>query len=581
MRRALLSAVGVIAALVLQLTVVNRLPWPGGAAPDVVLLVVVALGLYSSPAAGAVTGFLAGLSLDIAPPGSYLIGTYALAFCLVGYGCGRLRGLLGDSVWRSVGAAVLAATAGEVLVSAVGRLVGNPQVTWSAIRQVLPATIVYDAVLAPFVLYLVMRVLTWAAALGPVNHLAGAQLARSQSPAQARSAAALPGGAGLLGGTGWLSGPRGARSTRGSSAGRIPRLREAAARTGDGWIGGSPAARRSAAPRRGVGRPPRLRPASGQAGSSAAIRLHAPLPRRPVKLRLGSTRRRGGAARPGTGSVGLAYQRRTGAAPAGPSFRSARGSGPRGSAFRGAGGSGPRGSAFRGAGSRPVGSAFGGSPSRKPRGSAFRSSGSGPGAPSFRGAAHGPAGKAIRGSGRPGPAFAYRRAGGGRSLLAGSGAAARAPRFRPDGRLSGGSAFGSPKRRARPARSVTLRLRPPRRRDGVLSSGLARGPRRRRGRNIRPVRLRLGGNRRGDGMVAGLVPPGRRFGRRARRAAPRFRGQSAGSPVMAGRRVRLGTRKQARFRSGHRSLLATWTRGRLGSRSSVWRIGSTRIGGPS
>ncbi len=134
-----------------------------------------------------------------------------MAFCLVGYGCGRLRGLLGDSVWRSVGAAVLAATAGEMLVSAVGRLVGNPQVTWSAIRQVLPVAIVYDAVLAPFVLYLVMRLLTWAAALGPVNHLAGAQLARSRSPAQARTAAALPGGAGLLGGTGWLPGPRGGR----------------------------------------------------------------------------------------------------------------------------------------------------------------------------------------------------------------------------------------------------------------------------------------------------------------------------------------------------------------------------------
>ena len=575
MKRALLSAAGVIAALVLQLTVVNRLPWPGGAAPDLVLLVVIALGLYGSPAAGAVTGFLAGLGLDIAPPGSYAIGTYALVFCLVGYGCGRLRGLLGTSVWRSMGAAALAAAVGEALVSAVGRLIGDPQVTWPAIRAVLPVAISYDAVLAPFVLYLVMRVLTWAAALGPVNQLAGAQLARARSPAQARAAAARPGGAGLPGGgTGWLTGPQGARGARGSSPRRVPRLREAAARTGDGWIGSSPAARRPASGRRGPGRPPRLRPAAGRAGSSAAIPLRSPLPRRPVNLRLGQARRRGGAVGPGSGSAGTAYQRRGGSGPAGSAYRSA-GSGPRGPAFRG-GGSGPRGPAFRGAGSGP---AFRGGAAHQPRGSAFRSSGSGHRAPSLRGAGHGPPGKAFRGS-RSGPTFSRRRPGGSRSLLAGSGAPARAPRFRPDGRLSGGSAFGSPKRRTRPARSVTLRLRAPRRRDGILSSGLVRGARGRRRPSARPVRLRLGGNRRGDGMVAGLAPAGRRFGRRARLAAPRFRGHSASSAALARRRG-LGSGKQAKFRSGRRSLLSAWTRGRLGSRSGALRIGSTRIGRPS
>jgi rod shape-determining protein MreD len=577
-RRTVLSAAGVIAALVLQLTVVNRLPWPGGATPDLVLLVVVALGLYGSPATGAVTGFLAGLGLDIAPPGSYLIGEYALVFCLVGYGCGRLRGLLGDSVWRSIGVAVLAAAAGEALVSAVGKLIGDPRVTWLAIRQALPVAIAYDVALMPFVLYLVMRVLTWAAALGPVNQLAGAQLARSRSPAQARAAAALPGGAGLLGGAGWLAGPLGARGARGSSSRRVPRLREAAARTRDGWIGGSPGVRRPSGARPGGSRPPRLRPGSGQAGSSAAIALRRQLPRRPVNLRLSNTRRRGGAAGQRNGSAGPAYQRGGGPGPRGSAFRSA-GPGPRGSAFRGSG-SGPRGSASRGSGSAAAGSASRGGAPHKPRGSAFRSRGSGPGGPSFRGAGHGPPGKAFRGGGGSGPAFSRGRPGSGRSLLAGSRAPARAARFRPNGRLSGGSAFSATKRRTLPARSVTLRLRAPRRRDGVLGSGLVRGAQRRRGRSARPVRLRLGGRRRGDGMVAGLAPPGRRFGRRSRLAAPRFRGSNAGSAALAGRRG-LGSGKQAKFRSGRRSLLSAWTRGRLRSRSSVWRIGGTRIGGPS
>lgn len=323
MRRVILSAAVVTAALLLQLTVVNRLPWPGAGAPDLVLLVVVALGLSGRPAAGAVTGFLAGLGLDIAPPASFLIGEYALVFCVVGYGCGLLRGLCGESVWRSVAAAVAATAAGEALVCAVGLLVGDPQVSWLAIRHVLPSSVAYDAALSPFVLYLVIRLLAWAGALGPGNQLAGAQLAQARSPAQARAApAALPGGAGLLGGAGWLAGPKASRGDSkgggtGRSPGRVPRLREAAARPRDGWIGGGRPTWRAAGRRTGASRPLRLRPASGQAGSAAAVPLRRELQRRPVNLRLGS--RRGRAARPGTGSSGPAFRRQGSSGPGRPS----------------------------------------------------------------------------------------------------------------------------------------------------------------------------------------------------------------------------------------------------------------------
>ena len=44
MKRAILSAAVLGAALMLQLTVVNRLPLPGAGAPDLVLLAVVASG---------------------------------------------------------------------------------------------------------------------------------------------------------------------------------------------------------------------------------------------------------------------------------------------------------------------------------------------------------------------------------------------------------------------------------------------------------------------------------------------------------------------------------------------------------
>ena len=55
--------------------------------PDLVLLLVVALGMADGPAAGRGHRLRAGLGLDLAPPGSYLIGEYALVFCLVGWAC--------------------------------------------------------------------------------------------------------------------------------------------------------------------------------------------------------------------------------------------------------------------------------------------------------------------------------------------------------------------------------------------------------------------------------------------------------------------------------------------------------------
>ena len=92
MARVLTYGALVASALVLQLTVLDLLPLPGGIAPDLVLLVVVALALTSGPLPGLVTGFAAGLALDLAPPASHAIGAYALVFCLVGYVCGRAAG---------------------------------------------------------------------------------------------------------------------------------------------------------------------------------------------------------------------------------------------------------------------------------------------------------------------------------------------------------------------------------------------------------------------------------------------------------------------------------------------------------
>ena len=161
MRRFLISCAVIAVALLAQLTFINRLALPGGEGPDLVLLAVVALSLTGGPLAGLLTGFLAGLALDIAPPASHTIGQYALVFCLVGYGCGRLAELGDASPSLYVAISAAAAAVGATLHAVLGVMLSDPEVTWAAVRHVLPPSLIYDVVLSPFVLYAVVRLNGW------------------------------------------------------------------------------------------------------------------------------------------------------------------------------------------------------------------------------------------------------------------------------------------------------------------------------------------------------------------------------------------------------------------------------------
>lgn len=154
MRRAVVCAVVAFFAVMLQLTFVDRLALPGGTVPDLVLVVVIALGLTQGPATGMLAGFFAGLGLDLAPPGSHLIGASALIFCLLGYGCGRLTSGQGRSAVWLFAVAALAAAIGETLQATAG-IIGDRGVTLPAVRQVLPAAVLYDALLTLVVVVLV------------------------------------------------------------------------------------------------------------------------------------------------------------------------------------------------------------------------------------------------------------------------------------------------------------------------------------------------------------------------------------------------------------------------------------------
>ena len=303
MRRVLLATAAVLAAILLQVTVLNNLPLPGSAPPDLVLVVVVALALAGGPLEGAVIGFAAGLAVDIAPPASHLVGQSALAFCLAGYGCGRLRGTLERSAWLPVTAVAAGAAAGEALYALVGLTFGDPDITLQSVRQVLPYVVIYDLLICPFVLYAVARLggyAQWSGGAAPAGLLTGRELRLS--------------GAGLLG----LAGAGGA--VRDTGTGRSPRLRPAAAHRADAWISAGRGQPGGAGARVDRPRPLRLRLGGGVAGSAAGGQRGQARPPRllpAVHLRLAAPRRRDGVIATRRGAAGAAFSVGRAPAPAG------------------------------------------------------------------------------------------------------------------------------------------------------------------------------------------------------------------------------------------------------------------------
>jgi rod shape-determining protein MreD len=181
-RRALtvvVLATALFAAVVIQLTVVNRLPFPGAAGsgstgPDLVLLLVTAIAVATSPLTGAVTGFAGGLALDIAPPAAHYAGEYALVFCLAGYAAARVHYAIvtmngGERDPITAFTVMVAATAaGEAGKAVLGLLLSDPDVTGAATRSVLPGALLYDLLLAPlafwFVAWVTRATRTWGTA---------------------------------------------------------------------------------------------------------------------------------------------------------------------------------------------------------------------------------------------------------------------------------------------------------------------------------------------------------------------------------------------------------------------------------
>jgi len=287
MRAAWLAAGALVIAIAIQLSVLNGLRLPGGGTPDLVLVLAAALAVAEGPVAGMLFGFGAGLCLDIAPPGSPVIGLYALVFCLAGWAAGRLSPVAGHSDRSSsglvsVGLLAVVVAAAEALTAALGLALAPAAVTLAQVRFVLPSTIGYDLILCPFVLCLVV---------------VGSSLAADRTGATRRFQGVVV--LGWNASRGWQqAGPVAGSadaSRRGKRRRRPPdlRLRSGAARPGDGWVKANrlePHTHRQSARAR---RATRLRPAHGVAGSASGLLHPRSRPAAPVQLRFGGRRRDG------------------------------------------------------------------------------------------------------------------------------------------------------------------------------------------------------------------------------------------------------------------------------------------------
>ncbi|MFI8851964.1 rod shape-determining protein MreD [Streptomyces sp. 891-h] len=157
LNRMLLSAALVVVALMLQVTVLARLQLPG-AVPDLLLLVVLGLALVYGHTAGALVGFSAGLLADIAPPADHAVGRYALVLCLIGYAAGLTKPEAGQHRSATVPMLVVASAAigSTLLYAGVGALVGDTVARQVGLGGLLITATVYDLLLAPFVVPLIM-----------------------------------------------------------------------------------------------------------------------------------------------------------------------------------------------------------------------------------------------------------------------------------------------------------------------------------------------------------------------------------------------------------------------------------------
>jgi rod shape-determining protein MreD len=148
---------GVLAlAVVLQVAVFSVIS-VDGVVPNLALLVVVAAALVRGPEFAALLGFVGGLVIDLAPPSDHVAGRWALALVVVGYLAGRVRHDAGSSAVAALITVAACSFVGTSIFALSGLLLQDPSVSVGEALRVIPVAVMYDVLVTPFVLPVLMR----------------------------------------------------------------------------------------------------------------------------------------------------------------------------------------------------------------------------------------------------------------------------------------------------------------------------------------------------------------------------------------------------------------------------------------
>jgi rod shape-determining protein MreD len=149
------TAVVVLVALVLQVTLFSRFSYEG-ARPDVMVLLAILAGYQLGPERGAIVGFAAGMSFDIVL--STPLGLSAFVYTIVGYTVGAATsGMVRTSKWAVPLVAAVGSAAAMVLYALVGAVLGEPTLSGPSLASIVVLVAVVNAALSP----LASRAIAW------------------------------------------------------------------------------------------------------------------------------------------------------------------------------------------------------------------------------------------------------------------------------------------------------------------------------------------------------------------------------------------------------------------------------------
>lgn len=153
--RAVVAALAIAVALVLQVSLFPHFAWHG-IVPNLCLLVVVAAALTINAPSAMLLGFAAGVALDLVPPADHVAGRWALALTVVAFLAARVRQDVKPTATAVVGTVAAASFVGTSIFALTGLLLGESG-SVPDLLVVIGVAVLWDVLLTPFVLPPLMR----------------------------------------------------------------------------------------------------------------------------------------------------------------------------------------------------------------------------------------------------------------------------------------------------------------------------------------------------------------------------------------------------------------------------------------